>query len=83
MYYPNLKSGRWYCTRHQDLYTQLGYKYKGHVYEKTLSPVIFQNKRNKAILSHIEPLVLYIIEAVKQIRLQFMFSLDKNDTRVN
>ena len=42
-----------------------------------------KNKRNKEILSHIEPLIIYLIEAVKQIRLQYMFSLDKNDTRVN
>lgn len=41
------------------------------------------NKRNKEILSHIQPLIVYIIETVKQIKLQYMFSLDKNDTRVN
>lgn len=83
MYYHNKRSGRWYCTRHQDLYTDLGYKYKGHIYEKTVSPVIMQNRRNREILAHIEPIITYLIEAVKQIRLQFMFSLDKNDTRVN
>ena len=83
MYYPNKKSGRWYCTRHQDMYTDLGFKYTGHIYEKTLSPVIFSNKRNRSILSHIEPVISYLIESVKQIRLFYMFSLDKNDTRVN
>lgn len=83
MYLPNKKSGRWYCTRHQDMYTNLGYDYHGHVYEKTISPVILRNKNNKAILSRIEPLIEYAIDAVKQIRLQYMFSLDKNDTRVN
>ena len=83
MYYPNKRSGRWYCTRHQDMYTDLGFKYPGHIYDHTISPVIMKNKRNKEILSHIEPLIVYIIEAVKQIRLQYMFSLDKNDTRAN
>lgn len=83
MFKPNKRSGRWYCTRHQDDYTDLGYKYHGHIYEKTISPVILANKNNKAILSHIEPMIEYVIEAVKQIRLQYMFSLDKNDTRVN
>jgi len=83
MYYPTKKSGRFYCTRHQDLYTDLGYDYRGHIFEKTVSPVIFGNKVNKAILSHIEPLILYLIETVKQVKTQFMFSLDKNDTRLN
>ena len=65
------------------MYTDLGFDYKGQIYNHTISPVIMKNKRNKEILSHIEPLIVYIIEAVKQIKLQYMFSLDKNDTRVN
>ena len=83
MYYPNKRSGRWYCTRHQDIHTDLGFDYKNHIYERTISPIIMNNKRNKEILSHIQPLIVYIIETVKQIKLQYMFSLDKNDTRVN
>ncbi len=83
MYFPNKRSPRWYCTRHQDLYTNLGFNYHGKIYEKTVSPVILKNRNNRAILSHIEPIITYLIDAVKQIRLQYMFSLDKNDTRVN
>lgn len=83
MYYPNKHSGRWYCTRHQDMYTDLGYDYHGHVFEKTMSPVIFLNRKNKLIMAKIEPMITYLIDTVKQIRLQFMFSLDKNDIRVN
>lgn len=82
-YYPNKRSGRWYCTRHRDNYTNLGYDYRGHVYEKSVSPMILNNPNTKEILSHIEPMIVYLIEAVKQIRLQFMFSLDKNDNRLN
>ena len=83
MYLPNKKSGRWHCTRHQDMYTDLGFDYHGHIYEKTLSPVIFLNRKNRAIMSRIEPMIEYMIDAVKQIKLQYMFSLDKNDTRIN
>ena len=83
MYFPNKRSPRWYCTRHQDLYTSLGFNYHGKIYEKTVSPVILRNRNNKSILSHIEPIITYLIDAVKQIKLQYMFSLDKNDTRVN
>jgi hypothetical protein len=83
MYVPNKKSARWYAVRHQDMYTDLGFDYRGKIFKKTVSPVILQNKVNKAILSHIEPIVEYLINCVKQVRLQYMFSLDKNDTRVN
>ena len=82
-YIPNKKSARWYASRHQDMYTDLGYKYSGKIFGKTISPVILQNRVNSAILSRIEPIVEYLIESVKQVRLQYMFSLDKKDTRVN
>lgn len=83
MYFPNKKSPRWYCSHHQDIYTELGYDYHGKVFEKSVSPVIFQNKINRAILAHIEPMITYLIDCVKQIKLQFMFSLDKNSTDLN
>ena len=82
-YIPNKKSAHWYASRHQDMYTDLGYHYSGKIFKKTVSPVILQNKVNSAILSRVEPIVEYLIEAVKQVKLQYMFSLDKKDTRVN
>ena len=83
MFVPNKKSARWYASRHQDMYTNLGFNYRGKIFEKTVSKVILQNKVNKAILSRIEPMIEYLIDAVKQVRLQYMFSLNKTDDRVN
>ena len=83
MYIPNKKSARWFASRHQDMYTDLGFDYRGKIFKKTVSPVILQNKVNKAILSRIEPIIVYLIDAVKQVKLHYMFSLDKNDTRIN
>ena len=83
MYVPNKKSARWYASRHQDMYTDLGFDYRGKILSKTVSPVIFQNKVNNSILKRVEPIIEYLIEATKQVKLQFMFSLDKKDTRVN
>lgn len=83
MLVPNKKSARWYASRYQDMYTNLGFDYHGRIFEKTLSKVILQNSVNKAILSKIEPMISYLIDTVKQVRLHFMFSLDKNDDRVN
>lgn len=83
MFIPNKKSARWYAIRHQDIYTDLGFDYHGKIFEKTTSPVIMENKVNKSILSRIEPMITYLIDKVKSIKLQYMFSLDKNDTRLN
>lgn len=82
-YIPNKKSPRWYASRHQDIYTDLGFRYSGRIFEKTVSPVIMRNKVNSAILKKAEGIVEYLIESVKQIRLQYMFSLNKKDTRLN
>ena len=82
-YIPNKKSARWYASRHQDIYTDLGYHYSGNIFKKTISPVILRNKINAAILARIEPIVEYLIESVKQVRLQYMFSLNKKDIRLN
>ena len=83
MFIPNKKSARWYAIRHQDIYTDLGFDYHGKIFEKTTSPVIMENKVNKSMLSRIEPMITYLIDKVKSIKLQYMFSLDKNDTRLN
>ena len=83
MYYPTKKSARWYCTHHQDIYTELGFDYHGNIFKKTISKVILQNKINQAILSKIEPMITYLIDTVKQIKLQYMFSLDKNSKDLN
>lgn len=83
MYYANKKSGRWCATRSRDGYTNLGYNYAGNIFRRTLSKVILGNDKNYYILLKIESMIAYLIETVKQIRCQFLISVDKNDTRLN
>lgn len=83
MYYASKKSAHWYACKSQDIYTDLGYNYHGNIFKKTVSPVILSNKVNNAILSKIEVLISYLVDVTKQIRLQYMISLKKNDTRLN
>jgi len=81
-YLPNKKSARWFASRHEDNYTNLGYNYKGKIFRKSMSHILFQNKVNAALLDKIEPMIQYLIDCVKQVRIHYMFSLDKNDTRI-
>ena len=84
MYKANKKSARYYACHSNDMYTELGHNYHdGNILSKTLSPVIFKNKKNKAMLEKIEEMICYMIDSVKQIRTHFMFSLDKKDINVN
>lgn len=83
MYKP-LDKGPYYYARHaQDKYENLGFDYHGRILEKSVSNVIFHNKKNKKLLKFADNMLDYLVDAVKQIRLQYMFSHNKNDINVN
>lgn len=83
MYKP-LQKSPWYAMYHtQDNLKNLGFDYHGHVLEKTISKVIFENKNNKAMLTRVEAMLNYLIDTVKQIKLQYLISLNKNDINLN
>lgn len=67
----------------QDVYTDLGYDYRDTVFKKTLSNSILNNETNKNIIDSIQKMIVYLIDTVKQIKLQYMISLNKNDRNVN
>lgn len=77
------KTSRNIAEHTQDYFTDLGYDYRGHLFENTASPEIMKNETNKSILKKIDGMLVFLIDAVKQIRLQYLFSLDKNDRNVN
>jgi len=79
----NKKNARHLATHTQDAYTDLGYDYRETVFLNSVSKPILENSRNKGILNAIQKLIVFLIDAVKQIRLQFMISLNKNDRNLN
>ena len=83
MYYPNRKSAYFYAKHSNDIYTNLGYDYRGNILKRTLSKILFSNKINSAILKRVDDMFVYLVDTVKQIRLHYMISLDKNDRNVN
>ena len=79
----NGKNARSIATHTQDYFTDLGYDQRNHIYEKTVSPEILKNQNNKNILLSVDKMIVFLIDAVKQIKLQYLISLDKNDRNVN
>jgi len=65
------------------VYTDLGYDYRDNIFSKTISNPILKNPINKAILKRIEKIISHSVDNVKQIRLQYMISLNKTDRNVN
>ena len=83
MIYRNKKNARYVANHTQDVLTNLGYDYRKNIFSKSLSNVILRNETNKKILLEIEKMICFLIDTSKQIRLQFMISLDKNDRNLN
>lgn len=79
----NKCSARDIAIHSQDLYTDLGYDYRKNIFTKTISNIIENNDNNKHILDNIQNMIVFLIDAVKQIKLQYMISLDKNDRNLN
>ena len=89
----NRKNRRYAANHIKDYFTDLGYDYRGHIYEKSISPEILKNENNtnieindkihQEILSYVENMLVFLIDAVKQIKLTYLISLDKNDRNVN
>lgn len=79
----NKKSADYVANHTQDVYTDLGHDYRDDIFNKSLSPIILNNEKNKRILSVIQKMIVYLVDAVKQIKLHFMISLDKTDRNLN
>lgn len=79
----NRKSARYYATHTQDYFTDLGFDYRGKIFEKTTSSLIRKNKNTNNILQQLDKLFVQLIDDVKQIRLQYIISLDKTDRNLN
>jgi hypothetical protein len=79
----NKHNARYIAHHAQDVFTDLGYDYRQTIFKKTISKVILENKISNAILTEVQKMFVYLIDTVKQIRLQYMISLDKNDRNLN
>ncbi len=83
MYKPLKKSPYYYAYHSQDNYKNLGFDYHGHILEKSISKVIFDNKRNKSLLKYVDFMLEFLVDTVKQIKLQYMIAHGKNDINLN
>ena len=66
-----------------DDYRNLGYDYKHHIFKNVLSPELFGNPINDMLFRQIEKLIEELIEQVKQIKLAYAYTYDKNAKNIN
>ena len=79
----NKVNARYIANHAQDVYTDLGFDYRGKILKKSVSPILLQNFNNNFVLGEIDKMLSLLVDTVKQIKLQYMISLHKNDRNVN
>lgn len=66
-----------------DVLSNLGYDYHGHIFEKTLSPEMYANPNQKPTYDIIEKMIEFLIDSVKTIKLQYSIAHSKNSKNIN
>lgn len=79
----NQKSKMYKAHHFRDNIKGLGFDYHGNVYKKTLSEEILSNERTAKMILKIEEMIDYLIDAVKQIPLQYSIAHDKDSININ
>lgn len=80
--YKNRKSIYHDVNHIHDNYKNMGFDYKGKIYEKTTSPEIRSNPFQRLMLSKIENILYYLINEVKSIKKHVSIAHDKNATNI-
>lgn len=80
----NKRPLRWYMGHSKDALPYLGYKYHGNVYKNTISPELYNsNTMVKNFINLLERHINFLIDSVKNIKLQYFIAKDKNDINFN
>lgn len=66
-----------------DQIQNLGYDYKGKIFDNTLSKVILSDPTRKSILNKFEAIIFEMIESVKLIKTNYNWTFSKNYKKFN
>lgn len=66
-----------------DVLNNMGFNYNGQIFNRTLSPYLFNEAKRANILIQFEKTFQFLIDSTKNIKKQFNFTLSKHETRYN
>lgn len=62
---------------------QLGFDYRGRLYEKSVSPLIMADTKRKSIVQKMDELVTYLVESVKNIKKTYNYAIGRKSRDIN
>jgi len=73
-----------YQSRHcNDEFKNLGYNYKGKLFQKTTSPELWANPLQTSMIGQLESMITYVLEQVKMIKKWYSIAHDKDTLNIS
>lgn len=62
---------------------QLGFDYRGKLYEKSVSPLILADTKRKKIVQKMDELIAYLVDSVKNVKKTYNYAIKRNSRDIN
>jgi len=62
---------------------QLGFDYRGKLYEKSVSSLVMADPKRKSIIQKMDELVTYLVESVKNIKKTYNYAVGRKSRDIN
>ena len=62
---------------------QLGFDYRGKLYEKSVSQLVLADDKRKSIIQKMDALITHLIDSVKNIKKTYVYSVSRNSRDIN
>lgn len=62
---------------------QLGFDYRGKLYEKSVSPLILADTKRKKIVEKMDELIAYLVDSVKNVKKTYNYAIKRNSRDIN
>lgn len=60
-----------------------GFDYKGKIFERSMSPLLFNDDTRAGILNEYEKIIYFLVEKVKLIKTFYNYTVDKDYSEIN
>jgi hypothetical protein len=60
-----------------------GFDYKGRIFEKSMSPLMFADPTRRSIIQEMEKMVYFMVEKVRIIKTFYNYTVDKDYNKLN
>jgi hypothetical protein len=72
-----------FATNRKTRLKNRGFNYKGKIFERSMSPVLFNEQTRADILGEYEKIIYFLVEKVKLIKTFYNYTVDKDYSEIN